>query len=68
VIWYGIDLGWDPDIYVTITVNFKDKPAGCNAMAATREATRLFSSGKDDVALFLTERTYGDDRWTHWRS
>jgi hypothetical protein len=61
IIWRGGELDREPDVYVTTTVNFGDKPAGCIAIAATRETARMFSGGKENAAWFLTERTYVDD-------
>ncbi len=61
IIWCGGKLNRDPDVYMTTTVNFGDKPAGCMAIAATREMPRMFGSGKDDTAWFFTARTYVDD-------
>jgi hypothetical protein len=61
IIWRGGELDREPDVYVTTTVNFGDKPAGCIANAATRETARMFGGGKDNAAWFLTERTYMDD-------
>jgi hypothetical protein len=61
IIWRGGELDREPDVYVTTTVNFGDKPAGCIAIAATRETARMFGGGKDNAAWFLTERTYVDD-------
>ncbi len=61
IIWRGGELDRDSDMYVTTTVNFGDRPAGCIAIAATRETARMFDGGKDNAARFLTERTYVDD-------
>ena len=50
----------EPKIYVTTTVNFGDKPAGCIAIAAVRETAEMF--GQDsEAAWFLKNRTYVDD-------
>ena len=50
-----------PDVYVTTTVNFGDKPAGCIAIAAVRETAAKFGAGKEEAVWFLQNRTYVDD-------
>src|SRR5450830_458158 len=61
IVWRGGDLQRDPDVYVTTTVNFGDKPAGCIAIVAARETARRFGGGKETAAWFLENRTYVDD-------
>jgi hypothetical protein len=46
IIWRSGELDRDPDVYVTTTVNFGDRPAGCIPIAATRETKRMFGGGR----------------------
>jgi hypothetical protein len=50
--------------FVTTTVNFGDRPAGCIAIAAVRETADLF--GKTDPQWFIQNRTYVDG-WYGWK-
>ena len=60
VVWRDGNVKAEPKIYVTTTVNFGDKPAGCIAIAAVRETAEMF--GRDsEAAWFLKNRTYVDD-------
>jgi hypothetical protein len=60
VVWRDGNDQFPPKIYVTTTVNFGDKPAGCIAIAAVRETAEMF--GQDsEAAWFLKNRTYVDD-------
>jgi hypothetical protein len=60
VLWRGGDPEAVPKIYITTTVNFGDKPAGCIAIAAVRETAERFG-GESPAAWFLKNRTYVDD-------
>jgi hypothetical protein len=48
-------------VYVTTTVNFGDKPAGCIAIAAAREMAEMDEGEFREAARFLQNRTYVDD-------
>jgi hypothetical protein len=48
-------------VYITTTVNFGDKPAGCIAIAAARETAEKFGAEFPEAAWFLKFRTYVDD-------
>jgi hypothetical protein len=60
VLWRSGNTDVKPKIYITTTVNFGDKPAGCIAIAAVRETADKFG-GKSPAAWFLKNRTYVDD-------
>jgi hypothetical protein len=61
VMWRGGDEEEDMKVYITATVNFGDKPAGCIAIAAARETADRFGGGHPEAAWFLKYRTYVDD-------
>jgi hypothetical protein len=48
-------------LYITTTVNFGDKPAGCIDIAAARETAEKFGAEFPEAAWFLKFRTYVDD-------
>ncbi len=48
-------------MYVIITANFGEKPAGCIAIVAINKKVRLFGGMKNDGIWFLTKRTKVDD-------
>jgi hypothetical protein len=48
-------------MYITMTVNFRDKLTGCIAIAAARETAGQFGGGHPEAAWFLKYRTYVDD-------
>ncbi len=48
-------------VYITTTVNFGDKPAGCIAIAAARETASMNVDVFREAAWFLKNRTYVDD-------
>ena len=60
VIWRDGDLEAKPRVFITTTVNFGDRPAGCIAIAAIRETAERFGNGSP-AAWFLKNRTYVDD-------
>ncbi len=41
VMWRGGDTSAEMKVYITTTVNFGDKPAGCIAIAAARETAAM---------------------------
>jgi hypothetical protein len=61
VVWRGGNLDKEPDVYLTTTVNFGDKPAGCIAITAVRETARRFQEINPEAAWFIRNRTYVDD-------
>jgi hypothetical protein len=61
VVWRGGNLNKEPDVYLTTTVNFGDKPAGCIAITAVRETARRFQEINPEAAWFIRNRTYVDD-------
>ena len=60
IVWRDGNPEADPQIYVTTTVNFGDKPAGCISIAAARETADRFGKGTRG-GWFLKNRTYVDD-------
>jgi hypothetical protein len=48
-------------VYITTTVNFGDKPAGCIAIAAARETASMDEGKYREAAWFLKNQTYVDD-------
>jgi hypothetical protein len=61
VMWRGGDGSAEMKVYITTTVNFGDKPAGCIAIAAAREPAERFGAEFPEAAWFLKFRTYVDD-------
>jgi hypothetical protein len=59
--WRGGDEEAEMKVYITTTVNFGDKPAGCIAIATARETAERFGGGHPEAAWFLKYRTYVDD-------
>jgi hypothetical protein len=59
--WRGGDSAKKMKVYVTTTVNFGDKPAGCIAIAAIRETAERFGGDYPEASWFLKYRTYVDD-------
>ncbi len=60
VMWRGGDGSAEMKVYITTTVNFGDKPAGCIAIAAARETADRFGAEYPEAAWFLKFRTYVD--------
>jgi len=60
VMWRFGETESPPKIFVTTTVNFGDRPAGCIAIAAIRMTADKFG-GDSEAAWFLKNRTYMDD-------
>jgi hypothetical protein len=61
VMWRGGDTSAEMKVYITTTVNFGDKPAGCIAIVAARETAAMDGSEFSEAAWFLQNRTYVDD-------
>lgn len=61
VIWRGGDASKEPEIFVTTTVNFGDKPAGCIAQVAVRETADLYQHIDPVAAELIKSNTYVDD-------
>ncbi len=61
ILWRFGDKTKEPTIFVTMRVNYGDRPAGCIAIAAVRETAARFGKGKETAAWFLRNRTYVDD-------
>jgi Pao retrotransposon peptidase len=61
VIWREGDCQREPEIYVTTTVNFGDKPAGCVAQTAVRETARLYRHIDERAAELIQNSTFCDD-------
>jgi hypothetical protein len=57
----GGDTSAEMKVYITTTVNFGDKPAGCIAIAAAREAAVMDEGEFREAVWFLQNRTYMDD-------
>jgi hypothetical protein len=61
VLWRSGDKARNPDTYVTTTVNFGDRPAGCIAQTAVRETARLYRHIDPLAADFIKDSTFCDD-------
>jgi hypothetical protein len=61
VMWRGGDTSAEMKVYITMTVNFGDKPAGYIAIAAARETAAMDEGEFREAAWFLQNRTYVDD-------
>ena len=61
VIWRDGDNSKIPEVYVTATVNFGDKPAGCVAQVAVRETAALYKHIDPEAAGLINSNTYCDD-------
>jgi hypothetical protein len=61
VMWRGGDTSAKMKVYITTTVNFGDKPAGCIAIATARETAAMDEGEYREAAWFLMNRTYVDD-------
>ena len=61
VLWRFGDEEKDPDVYITTTVNFGDKPAGCVAQVALRETAKMYRAMDPAAAQAIIESTYCDD-------
>ena len=61
VIWRGGKEDIPPKIYITQTVNFGDKPAGCMALTCVRETADLYKNIDQEAAYKLKNDNYVDD-------
>jgi hypothetical protein len=61
VLWRSGDREKQPDTYVTTTVNFGDRPAGCIAQTAVRETARLYRHLDPQASDFIKNSTFCDD-------
>jgi hypothetical protein len=61
VMWRGGNLGAEMKVYITTTVNFRDKLASCIGIAAARETAKKFGAEFPEAAWFLKFRMYVDD-------
>ncbi len=61
VLWRDGDESRAPSVYVTTTVNFGDKPAGCVAQTAVRETARLYRHIDEEAAELILTSTFCDD-------
>jgi hypothetical protein len=57
ILWRFGDKSKEPTIFVTMRVNYGDRPAGCIAIAAVRETADCFGKGRETAAWFLKNRT-----------
>jgi hypothetical protein len=55
VMWRGEDTSAKMKVYITTTVNFGDKPAGCIAIAAARETAAMDEGEFREAAWFLQD-------------
>jgi hypothetical protein len=60
VLWRDCDGARDMRIYVTTTVNFRDRPTGCIAIATMREMAERYGRDFPEASCFLKCRTYVD--------
>ncbi len=61
ILWRDCDGSKKMRVYVTTTVNFGDRPAGCIAIAALRETAERYGADLPIAACYLKYRTYVDD-------
>ncbi len=61
ILWRDCDGSKEMWVYVTTTVNFGDRPAGCIAIAALRETAERYGADLPIAAWYLKYRTYVDD-------
>jgi hypothetical protein len=59
--WRGGDTWAEMKVYITTTVNFIDKTAGCIAIAAARETASMCEEILREATWFLKNITYVDD-------
>ena len=60
VLW-SLEPGAEPDIYLTKTVNFGDKPAGCTAIVCLNKTAEMFGEENQDARRSLIKDSYVDD-------
>lgn len=61
VLWRNGDAAQKPKIFITRTVNFGDKPAGCITITALRETADLYKNLDPEAARKLKDDNYCDD-------
>ena len=61
VLWRDGEEEKNPSVFLTTTVNFGDKPAGCIAQTAVRETARLYRNMGELAAELIEKATYCDD-------
>ena len=61
ILWRDGDSNQRPNVYVTTTVNFGDKPAGCVAQTAVRETAKLYRQIDETEADLIVSATFCDD-------
>ena len=64
VMWRYGDESVNPDVFLTTTVNFGDRPAGCVAQVALRETANMYRAMHPEAADVITTSTYCDDSLT----
>ncbi len=60
-LWRDCDSSEDLRTFVTTTVNFGDRPAGCIAIAAMRETAERYGEDLPEASWFLKYRTCLDN-------
>ena len=60
VLWSS-EPGAEPDIYLTKTINFGDKPAGCTAIVCLNKTAEMFGEENQDARRSLIKDNYVDD-------
>jgi hypothetical protein len=58
IVWRDGDESKAPKVFVTTTVNFGDRPAGCIDIPAVWETVEMFGQDKLEAKWFLQKRTY----------
>ncbi|PVE29960.1 hypothetical protein DC007_14280, partial [Enterococcus faecalis] len=61
VVWRWGQETEEPEVYITTTVNFGDRPAGCIAITAVRATAEKYEEICPEAAWFIRNRTYVDD-------
>ena len=61
VLWRDGDGNKEPKTFITRTVNFGDKPAGCVALTALRETAELYKNINPEASRKLKDDNYCDD-------
>jgi hypothetical protein len=61
ILWRDGQQEKEPDTYITTTVAFGDKPAGCIAITAVRETAKRYQHLCPQAAWFIQNRAYVDD-------
>jgi hypothetical protein len=56
-VWRDGDEDSPSKVFVTTTVNFGDRPAGCITIATARKTAEMFGEEKPEAKWFLQNRT-----------